>query len=350
MRCPRCQSEEINSNGECPVCGAKPMGDPLVSGSITAEQNRADSRNPAGLIEMDYTHPPHSAAEELPPWRQELSRRLQEIKQRRDSSSEAVLQEVSGPKLPFPESGGMIIASADPGTVPDAPNPASIRTESHPPELSQPLPRSIPKRTLARSARPVRLVPDQSAKEIPDPVAPAPEKKSANVRDLIDHVVTKQPLSPDSAAGRMRIRPAAAASAGFEDKLILLSRTLSGLIDLIIIVLFTGTFIISVDAFSGIIVLDAVSLIDFAALLLMTYLVYSMFFLASANQTIGMMITDLKVVAEDRRRPGMRQLFILCFGYLVSAGLAGIGLVWGCFDRDSRCLHDRWSNTRVIRI
>jgi uncharacterized RDD family membrane protein YckC len=349
MRCPRCQSDEANSSGECPVCGYKATGDAPVSESITAEQNKPDSRNLAGLIEVNYTHPPQSAEEELPLWRQDLSRRLQEIKQRRQSSSEEILQGIAGPKLPFRESREMLIASGKTGLTPDAPNPASIQIESNSPEISQPVPRSAPKRAPVRSARPVRLAPDQSEREISKPATPAPEPKSANIRDLIDHAVTKQPLSPDT-AGHMRIRPAGGAAAGFEDKLILLSRTLSGLIDLIIIVLFTGTFIISADALSGIIVLDAVSLVNFSALLFMTHFVYSIFFLGSANQTIGMMITDLKVVTEGRQRPGMRQLFIRCLGYLVSAGLVGIGLVWGFFDRDSLCLHDRWSNTRVVRI
>jgi len=62
------------------------------------------------------------------------------------------------------------------------------------------------------------------------------------------------------------------------------------------------------------------------------------------------MITDLKVVAEERRRPAMRQLLIRCLGYVFSASCAGIGLIWGCFDRDSRCLHDKWSKTHVVRI
>jgi uncharacterized RDD family membrane protein YckC len=298
---------------------------------------------------MDYTHPPHSAAEELPPWRQELSRRLQEIKQRRESSSEEILPGIAGPKLPFPESSERLIASEKTNLTPDAPSAASTRIESNLQEKSRPAPRSTSKRAPVRSVRPARLAPDQSQEAISKPATPAPEPKSANIRDLIDHAVTKQPLSPDT-DGHVWIRPATGTSAGFEDKLILLSRTLSGLIDLIIIVLFTGTFIISADALSGIIVLDAVSLINFSALLLMTYFVYSIFFLSSANQTIGMMITNLKVVAEGRQRPEMRQLFIRCFGYLASACLAGIGLVWGCFDRDSRCLHDVWSNTRVVRV
>jgi len=215
--------------------------------------------------------------------------------------------------------------------------------------MSQPAPRSTPKRAPARNSRTVRPAPDHSEGIISKSAAPAPEPKKANIRDLIDDAITKQPLPPDGAFRGM-IHPAAGAHSGFEDKLILLSRTLSGLIDLIIIALFTGTFILSADAISGIIVLDAVSLIDFSALLLTTYFVYSIFFLVSASQTIGMMITDLKVVTEGRQRPGIRQIFIRCFGYLASACLAGIGLLWGCFDRDSRCLHDRWSNTRVVRI
>jgi len=140
------------------------------------------------------------------------------------------------------------------------------------------------------------------------------------------------------------------APALLEDRLILLSRTLSGLVDLLVVAICTGAFIIAADMASGIDIFDRRSLIVYSLLLFAIFLVYSTFFLGTANQTIGMMLTDLRLVDSWEKRPGMRQILARCFAYLVSLLLLGIGLLWGCFDRQSRCLHDRLSATRVIRI
>ena len=107
-------------------------------------------------------------------------------------------------------------------------------------------------------------------------------------------------------------QPAPDATGGFSDprmelpsddegKLILLSRTLSGLVDLIIVLLCSGVCIIAADFFSGIIALDTISYLIFSVLFLLIYFFYSLFFLAASNQTIGMMITDLRVVDADLR-------------------------------------------------
>jgi uncharacterized RDD family membrane protein YckC len=174
---------------------------------------------------------------------------------------------------------------------------------------------------------------------------------SREIQNLIDNAVSRK-LSQSSKFS---------ASAGLfssteevpqenEGKLILLSRTLCGLVDLMIIILCTGILIIAADFFSGIIALDAISYLCFSMLFLFTYFFYSLFFLASSNQTIGMMITDLRVVNADDGRPSFRQLMRRCWAYLVSLFGLGFGLFWGFFDRDSLCFHDRISDTRVVRL
>jgi uncharacterized RDD family membrane protein YckC len=134
-----------------------------------------------------------------------------------------------------------------------------------------------------------------------------------------------------------------------EGKLIFLSRTLSGLIDLICIIFFVGVFVIAADRFGGIIVLDKVSLAGFAALFLLTYFVYSVFFLIASGQSIGMMITDLRVIGISLGRPSLQRYIMRCFLHLISLLVFGIGLLWGLFDRNNLCLHDRLSGTRVVR-
>jgi uncharacterized RDD family membrane protein YckC len=63
-----------------------------------------------------------------------------------------------------------------------------------------------------------------------------------------------------------------------------------------------------------------------------------------------MMITDLRIVDADGRRPSVSQILRRCFGYLASVLVLGLGLLWSLFDRDSQCFHDRISDTRIVRF
>jgi len=166
------------------------------------------------------------------------------------------------------------------------------------------------------------------------------------MKEIIDRIVaSKGPATPVLPAQPLP-KPAAEP---LESKLILLSRTLAGLVDLIIVVCCTGGVLIAADSVSGVDTIDGASLAYFGALLAATYFLYSIFFLFTGNQTIGMMITDLCVVGPDETRPRMGHITRRCVLFLVSLLAAGIGLLWGCFDRESRCLHDLYSGTRVIR-
>jgi uncharacterized RDD family membrane protein YckC len=117
-----------------------------------------------------------------------------------------------------------------------------------------------------------------------------------------------------------------------------------------VIVLCTGGFVLSAEYFSGITVVDQVSLIDFLVLFLLNYFLYSLFFLSASNQTIGMMITDLRVVGTGEKRPSTGQLLRRSLWHLASLFGLGIGLLLSLFDRENLCFHDRHSGTRVERI
>ncbi|MEJ2247063.1 MAG: RDD family protein [Acidobacteriota bacterium] len=166
-----------------------------------------------------------------------------------------------------------------------------------------------------------------------------------NIRKLIDSAVSRQSTHTEEIPVFKPELPVEQ-----ENKFILLSRSLSGLIDLIVAILCTGVFIISADYFSGIVILDGVSLIEFTGLFLLIYFSYSIHFLATSGQTVGMMITDLRVIGVEGTRPSIGQLFSRCLGYLLSVLVLGAGLFWSLFDRQNLCFHDRFSNTSVIRL
>jgi uncharacterized RDD family membrane protein YckC len=335
MGCPQCHNDEISPSGKCLVCGHQIVEDNSVPKSESEEK---DSSTYSSMIEMDYSEGEQapSQAEGMPQWRKDLSQRLQEIRQKKEAmGADATLAGKKTASLPVSPN----MAPSQP-----APRPTSF-VEKPPARKAVQKPRTPPPRQ--KTLQPL----DQSSNAS---VPPTKGTDPQDVQRLIDNAVSRQsasdlpktPPAPFSKISGSMLE----SLANRDDKLILLSRTLSGLVDLICVVLFTGVFIIAADFFSGIIVLDSISLIDIAALFLLTYFVYSLFFLGSSGQTIGMMITDLRVIGANGVRPGLHQLLSRCGLYLVSFFAMGIGLLWSLFNPESLCLHDKISGTRVKRV
>jgi uncharacterized RDD family membrane protein YckC len=348
MHCPRCQGDEIDSSGICMICGYRFEFATSASGPSAVDK---ETESHDSVIEMGYSNDPSEspAQAELPVWRRELSQRLQILKQRREST------EANGKA----EGNKRIMLHEDRKNRPIGQSPTQAKESTEKMLLSKPssTARLSSGEKPGRSSKPQKTQnAGQKRMETPssEPIKARPLPKTNNPQEvwrLIDGVVSKQrPRSETPASAGNSSSSTPDLPVQNEGKLIFLSRTLSGLIDLIFIVLWIGIIIISSDAISGIIVMDFVSLISYSALFLLTYFVYSIFFLASSNQTIGMMITDLRVVGPNRRRPLIGQIIYRCCGYLVSLFSFGIGLLWGLLDRDSLCFHDRLSHTQVIRI
>jgi uncharacterized RDD family membrane protein YckC len=353
MICPKCDKGEIGDSGTCPECGF------TAPGPSEAERQAEGDAAHVGLIPMDYSGPSDEEGGELPAWRQELSRRLQEIKRKREGGDQP---HGAGEELPpVPEPRHEQLAGRPPATEetprrrPSRPRPVPAVTPG--PAESQPVapPDSQP-----------RLAPDLTAPSLPAPLPPerpnpepaaelpvrqqppAASPRQANIQDLIDSIMTRKSAQPEAA-------PRAVPAAGVPDrhgegKLILLSRTLSGLVDLLIVILCTGAYILAADFISGIEVLDQTSLFHYGELLLAIFLLYSVFMLGTANQTMGMMITDLRVVSAEGERPSIGQVLVRTPAFLISLLALGIGLLWALFDRKSLCLHDRISGTEVVRM
>jgi uncharacterized RDD family membrane protein YckC len=337
MSCPQCGNGEIDAAGVCINCGcqvslhapaskSEPVDEP-ASNSVDAKE-REDS---VGMPEVPLP-------DDMPEWRKELAQRFQEIKQKRESMGHASAARET-----------QVVAPAPPKVDEES---AALRAE-------------LIERMKARkpAPKPPTLVPLQKTLqplESPRAVqakSSSPSQDPQKIQNLIDTIISRKTVVSENA--EEAINPPAYIpieesdsdrAPDFEGKLILLSRTLSGLVDLILIVLFSGIFIVTADHFWGINVVDLVSIFHFSVLFLLIYFVYSLFFLASANQTIGMMITELRVVGVDESRPLLRQIFGRCCCFLVSLFGLGIGLIWGLFSRENLCLHDRVSGTQVIRI
>jgi uncharacterized RDD family membrane protein YckC len=295
----------------------------------------------------------------LPVWRQELSRRLQEIKQRRENMTtyDSPHSDSSAPTSPL---------EGEREQVPPEPGPPSFLQRDEPGAEGLPVRTSEPEqdprvkdapgsRVTASDRRGSSGAGEPSIRD--REAAPAEADRTAeDLRTLIDSVVKKEAAAEEETPKEAPpsepeyFRQPSLGSEPESDKLILLTRTFSGLVDLVIIVLIGSALIFAVDVIEGIEVFDTVSLLYYLALLIVIFLVYSLFFLATANQTIGMMITDLRITGERRPRPSLKQVFVRSLVFLFALSAAGTGLVIGFFDRHARCLHDRLSRTRVVRL
>jgi uncharacterized RDD family membrane protein YckC len=315
----------------CPACGYRApesVPDP--------ESDDNDSRNTAGMIEVDYAHGEYDGAQnsEKALWRQELSERLQAIRQKREASGalKSLKIEERRTSIPVPSTTSIPLPTVPQSRFVEGP---PIRRSALKPLT--PIPRQ-------KTLEPLRHEPsrDGSLGKQSDPKA---------IQALIDNAISRKSQPSENADEVIEfIDPVEGEFPEHEGKLILLSRTLCGLVDLIIVLLSTGMLILAADFASGIIALDAVSYLYFSLLFLLTYFFYSLFFLAASNQTIGMMITELRVVGIYHERPSLRQIFRRCAGFLVSLLGLGFGLIWGFFDRESLCFHDRFSDTQVMRF
>lgn len=345
MACPQCQSDAITDAGICLACGyVLSIDDGDEAPEIVQEAGEwktapgtetTESMSDYGLSEPGNTEGQANteSEEETPAWRQELSQRLQAIKQKRESMGQS--GPTGGADKRAPNSFDRTLAA---GT--------SISYDSGSLELPPQTRRTMPK--------PLKMPPRQKPLEPVDSellnARPSPKDlDQLDVRALIDRAMSNNSDSLLDSTKQGFFEADGESSSDDEGKLILLSRTLSGLVDLIVVILCSGMCVIAADVFSGIVAMDAGSYLVFSLLLLLNYFFYSLFFLAATNQTIGMMITDLRVVDANGDRPSISQLLRRCFGYLASLLVVGLGLLWSLFDRESQCFHDRISDTRVLR-
>ncbi len=238
------------------------------------------------------------APEDLPEWRQELSQRLHSIKEKRTSGN----PEQEAAVTPAP--------SDSMGTEP------------------------------AQPAAPIPPPPDEKAADV------------AGSQKRIDEAFSRQSRQSDvlfkSYPGSNQQPKAADFN---KSPMMLLARTIAGLVDLAIVGISAAILIMAADVFSGISILGFGSIVNYSMLFLLIYFVYSLFFFRISGQTIGMMLTHLRVgTGMAMERPGVGRILIRCVGYLISLFFFGLGLLWAFFDPEHRCFHDRLTDTRVVRI
>jgi uncharacterized RDD family membrane protein YckC len=166
------------------------------------------------------------------------------------------------------------------------------------------------------------------------PAFARPEPAAAAVRPAIDEApaldVSPRPLArPATVAARL--------GASVIDALLLAA------IDAVVLYLTLALAGLEIARAS---VLPLAPLVAFFAILAGAYLVA---FVAAGGQTIGKMITGIRVVGDDGRRVDAAGAALRAAGCAVSLATAGLGYLPALTTADGRALHDRIAGTRVVR-
>ena len=128
---------------------------------------------------------------------------------------------------------------------------------------------------------------------------------------------------------------------------ILFSRLLSGLIDVVAAVAVGGSTAMMASLAIGTGVMSETLLRDTLAPAGVFFLFSTVLLLYLSGQTLGMLATELSLVAEDQKRPRLSDIVLRVLSFLVvSASL--VGLIWALFDARQLCWHDHLSKTRVV--
>jgi uncharacterized RDD family membrane protein YckC len=235
---------------------------------------------------------------------------------------------------------------------PNAPGaPAPRRTPPHP--AAPGAPGALPlfggddDTPLITSPRPLRppLSVRRTTPEIPR-VRPRPHQSSAKLEDgeLTFHLDRDQsaaePPPPTAAASSHGLAPASAAArlgAAVIDVVLL------GVINLVVVYLTLALAGLSWQEYA---VLPLAPLIAFLAILNGGYLAV---FIAAAGQTIGKMVTGVRVIGDDGQRVSIAAAVMRTAGCAGSLLTLGLGYLPAFVATDRRALQDRIAGTRVVR-
>ena len=75
---------------------------------------------------------------------------------------------------------------------------------------------------------------------------------------------------------------------------------------------------------------------------------YELYGVGLAGQTVGMRLVHIRVIASRGRPPGAVRGLVRVLALTVSVLPGGLGWLWALFDREHRALHDHLAGTYVI--
>ena len=124
-------------------------------------------------------------------------------------------------------------------------------------------------------------------------------------------------------------------------------RRWAGLIDTLFLGLTCAGFLALFHSLGGEITVDKATAVIYLVVIYLFYGLYFSLFVTLAGATPGMQLVGLSVVRLDGYLPDTRQLLWRSFGYLLSGATLALGFVWALWDEDRFTWQDRISQTYI---
>jgi uncharacterized RDD family membrane protein YckC len=238
------------------------------------------------------------------------------------------LSEVPGEALVIP------LARRSAGERPPLANPIRAKDDAVLSPLETPLQRS------------------QNASSAPEPVRPRPlplsklSESPSSPQKLLD-LEPPVPKNRESAKPREPESTAPPAKPVTVSREILVSRSLSGLIDLIFAAAVAGGFVMVGAYFLDVDFFGFLPLTLACGLTSVMLILNGLYFLLTCGQTPGMAATGLRLLAIEGGPPSGTQVLGRSLLFLPSL-VSVVGVAWAILDSERRCAHDVLSGTVVI--
>jgi uncharacterized RDD family membrane protein YckC len=310
------------------------------------------SREPSTLIEFPGSTRP------VPEWRKQLSQRVREVQERkaREAAEEAAAAREAGTV-------SCALPSAQLELVPDLEHPSMN------PIVSKVLERLERARRIdevstgfTAAATAPALAPVTDALPEPEPSEPKPPETKHKLTVVLPPKTTAQPVARkpvrvisgnvnDVALSYLEsyLSLPAIDLPGRSDRAGLARRTIAGFLDLLLVGLMASPVAAVIEFIDGN-WSDPRVIGLMGGIVVMTMLGYQIISIALTGRTLAMRMLSLRTI--DTRTgliPTGGQSIKRAFGYIFSLIPLGLGLMFAFIDPDGRTIHDRFSQTLVVR-
>jgi uncharacterized RDD family membrane protein YckC len=178
---------------------------------------------------------------------------------------------------------------------------------------------------------------EDELRERPRPKAPSRPRPNERVEIRVQSELDFSAAPDDRAHPQTALVPVATLS----------QRRWAGAIDLIFLAFTCAGFLGLFRSLGGQITLDKTNAVIYLVVAYLFYALYFSLFITLAGSTPGMQLRGLSIVNLDGHLPETRQLLWRSFGYLLSGATLALGFLWAIWDEDRFTWQDRMSHTYI---
>jgi uncharacterized RDD family membrane protein YckC len=389
----------------CPFSLSQPMRQDFLPNSFVEEGRSPNNLNHTSEAAAEMIEPPPPAStliefpgtsRSVPEWRRQLSQRVREVQERkaREAAEElAAAQEAGLVSVALPSAQLELVPNLEQPVMNPIVSkalerierarradhsPPSFAATSSRPAMTEPEPLELSDTPAPIEAKPkLTVVATQKPLVEPEPFEPEPietetiEQPFTEPAPIFEQQELKiEPAEPRVPPPRQR-KPVRVISDSVEDPALsylesclsvpalesdtrrdlagVFRRIFCGLLDLMLVALMVSPVVAAFE-FSEVNWLEPRVIGWMAGIVVATMFVYLTMSIALTGRTLGMRLVSVRTI--DLRTgliPTGGQSVKRAIGYIFSLAFLGLGLIYALVDPDGRAVHDRFSNTIVIR-